>query len=77
MKKVLKLINNERQSLTVKSPKAQSLACQYIDNAVCTVNATDYCAKYDFAGCFGFAVDYCENNEQDTIACGPYSSDTY
>lgn len=77
MKKVLKLINNERNSLTVKSLKAQSLDCQYIDNAVCTVKATDYCSKYDFAGCFGTAIDYCETNEYDTHVCGPIEDDLH
>ena len=73
----MKLINNERNSLTVKSTKAQLLNCVYDDNAHCTINAIDYCAKNDYAGCFGFATDYCENDWQDTVACGPYTNDTY
>ena len=77
MKKVLKLINNERNLLKVKGIKAQGLVCEYIDNAACTVNATDYCSKFDYGYCFGQAIDYCETNEYDTKICGPLKNDTY
>ena len=71
IKKMLKLINDERINNHVTASKADSSnnSCAYIDNAVCTVNSEDHCIK-DFAGCTNNSYDYCgEPATGDFYAC--------
>ena len=71
MKKVLTLINNERNILAVKTTKASLLCddetrdyvaenspCSVEDCAICTT-AVDECGKYDYAACVEGAIDIC------------------
>jgi hypothetical protein len=71
MKKVLTLINNERNILAVKTTKASILCdneaqdyvaenspCSIVDNAICTT-AVDECGNYDYAACVAGAIDIC------------------
>lgn len=59
MRKLIKLINNERANITLLSKKAYYDKCAAdafdlcgtIDNAVCTLYAYDYCIKEDYAAC--------------------------
>jgi len=78
MKKVIKLINNERVKRSVMSAKASLYPCEdptatdvctvvNYDNAHCTVGATDLCTK-DLAACTKYAVDYCDPG-YDVHAC--------
>ncbi len=84
MKKVIKLINNERMNNKVTSVKADVTdicagtaidICTLSDNATCTVGATDLCVK-DYAGCSRQAVDYCAP-EYDVQACMGYGTTDY
>lgn len=74
MKKLIKLINNERKNTTIVAKKAlicetgSTDICIYEDNAICTSNSYDYCNK-DYAGCFDEGYDYC-NTYRDTDLCG-------
>lgn len=74
MKKIIKLINNERNNPTILAKKA--LGCDLtstdhctsgLDVAGCTQHSYDYCNK-DHAGCYNESYDYCDN--RDTDACG-------
>ena len=76
MKKVIKLINNERMNRRVVSAKAATRCdtssvdfCAEVnyDNAHCTVGAYDLCVK-DYAACSNYATDYCAP-ERDSSAC--------
>lgn len=77
-KKIIKLINNERMNLSIKSKKALDDAarckddsvdiCAYIDNAACSTYATDKCNK-DYAGCMEGAWDICTAVYRDTDLC--------
>ena len=69
MLKFLKLINDERKQTVLKNAKAcASDSCSAVDQAQCTVNATDIC-KYDYAACWGTATDYCPGYV-DSHSCG-------
>lgn len=79
-KKLIKLINNERINLSIKSQKAVELddnahckddsvdICTYIDNAACSTYATDECSK-DYAACMEGAWDICTAVYRDTDLC--------
>ena len=77
-KKIIKLINNERMNLNIKSKKAVDDAawckddsvdvCVYIDNAACSTYANDECNK-DYAGCMEGAWDICTAVYRDTDLC--------
>ena len=79
VKKLVKLINNERNDRNVIPAKASSCAGQSYDNctlnedhATCTVNSYDVCGK-DYAGCYNYSYDYCAN--LDNAACGDGTRD--
>lgn len=61
IKKMIKLINNERKSTKLVSSKACSSTdlCPRLDFAMCTVNSYDHCIKADYAGCTNNSYDYC------------------
>lgn len=76
MKKIIKLINDERLNASIQSQKADNNAdcsegandvCYYIDNAGCSVYANDVCGK-DYAACIEGAQDIC-NNYRDIDLC--------
>ena len=80
-KKLIKLINNERLSLSIKSKKAATPEndiaqckedsvdiCAYIDNAACSTYANDRCNK-DYAGCMEGAWDVCTAVDKDIDLC--------
>ena len=79
-KKLIKLINDERTNLSIKSQKAVELDdnahckedsfdfCAYIDNAACSTYATDKCNK-DYAGCIEGAWDVCTAVAKDVDLC--------
>lgn len=83
MKKIIKLINNERMNNRVTSAKASGSSCtgtatdfcSSIDNAFCSVGAVDLCVK-DYAACTRQAVDYCAP-EYDLQACMGYGATDY
>lgn len=67
MKKIIKLINNERINIKVRSAKAtydppcdstSDDYCSEVDNAICTIGSYDLCVK-DYAGCTNHSTDYC------------------
>ena len=79
VKKLVKLINNERNDKSVVPAKA--LGCTGLstdtcttgeDYARCTVNSYDVCGK-DYAGCFDNSYDFC--SYKDTDACGSAERD--
>ena len=76
MKKIIKLINNERTNKILNASKACDTTstdiCSRIDKAECTVNSIDKCVK-DYAGCFEHSSDACVF--YDTTACGPNGYD--
>ena len=80
MKRIVKLINDERKNNIVLSKTAQTCAstgaidnCPKVDYAVCSLYAYDYCSKKDYAGCSEGADDTCAI---DTDACiGPGAED--
>ena len=77
-KKLIKLINNERMNLSIKSRKAvddnafceaDSLdICTQIDNAACSTYANDQCGK-DYAACMEGAWDLCTAVAKDIDLC--------
>jgi len=80
MKKILKLVNNERKNKKVMSIKAVGCDatsvdfCEIEDFAGCVIYAFDTCNK-DYAGCMEGADDYCNVN-YDLHACvGPLQMD--
>lgn len=75
MKKLVKLINDERKINTILSQTAETCVsgardvCLAIDHAKCSLYAYDFCSKKDYAGCSEGADDTCSI---DTDACiGP------
>ena len=72
MSKILKLINNERKSLSVRTQKASgcdhadSSECALIDTSTCSYGM-DYCTYKDYAACSGGSVDHCQ--ELDNSGC--------
>lgn len=79
VKKLIKLINNERNNRSVVPAKAEGCVGQSFDEcrlnedyARCTVNSYDACGK-DYAGCFDNSYDYC--SYKDTDACGNFGHD--
>ena len=82
MKKIIKLINNERLNEKISSLTAY-VQCDStsgdvpgdIDQAGCAIYAYDKCSTYDLAACIQGAHDYCEGT-YDTKACiGPGAVD--
>ena len=75
VKKVIKLVNNERRNSKLASQKAcvatATDECVYVDNATCSSHALDDCVK-DYAGCYEYAKDVCYT---DTTACGGFDND--
>ena len=75
MSKILKLINNERKNLIVKTKLAyDDLGCTYIDNVDCSTKdyerceyAIDICGPIDREACTGGSVDIC--TEDDRSGC--------
>ena len=74
VKKLVKLINNERNNGKIVPMKAEGctglstdICTTEKDFAKCTVNSYDVCGK-DYAGCFNNSYDYCSYT--DTDACG-------
>ena len=71
MRKIIKLINNERMNATILSKKAANDyafcesdsvdVCTAIDYVACTAYATDECNK-DYAGCTTEAWDICDRD---------------
>lgn len=73
MKKIIKLINDERLNRKLNSGMAcdstSKDSCAIEDHAGCTVFSEDYCGK-DFAGCTNNSFDYCgESGGRDFYAC--------
>ena len=79
MKKIIKLINNERKAAFIFSQKAvdnnaicsegANDICYYIDNAGCSVYANDRCNK-DYAACIEGAQDICTNYRDIDLCIG-------
>ena len=71
IKKILKLVNNERVNFKLVSRKAcdstSTDICPHIDYAACSSYAYDECSKEDYAGCYQGADDICT---YDAEACG-------
>lgn len=77
-KMFIKLINNERTNLSIKSQKAAEDnafckadsvdTCAHIDNAACSTYANDQCGK-DYAACMEGAWDICTAVEKDIDLC--------
>ena len=79
-KKLIKLINNERINLSIKSQKAVEPddnahckddsvdICVYVDNAACSIYANDQCGK-DYAACMEGAWDLCTAVAKDVDLC--------
>ena len=63
MKKIIKLINNERMSAKIASISACSVGaidiCHQLDYAHCTTHAYDYCTKADYGMCSNWEDDVC------------------
>lgn len=81
MKKIIKLINNERSKATILSKKAEECTtgsydfCNYgVDVSNCTTNAYDYCGK-DYTSCREYAYDYCLYVDDDRPCSGQGASD--
>ncbi len=79
VKRLIKLINDERKDGRLVSAKAQNCTghstdtCNlYVDNATCTINSYDVCGK-DYAGCYNYSYDYCAYI--DNTACGDQGHD--
>lgn len=81
MKKIVKLINNERMNRKITASKAcesdptATDICQKKDYADCTVYAFDACVK-DHAGCTQYATDYCDP-VRDLSACSGVNETDY
>ena len=81
MRKIIKLINNERTNENILSKKAtydnaycksDSVdICTVVDNVACTAYAIDKCNK-DYAGCTTEAWDVCD---RDFTACASGQTD--
>ena len=84
MKKIIKLINNERINRNVSSAKA-TLECDATstdvcamvnyDNAHCTVGSYDLCVK-DYAACSNHSIDYCPGRD-DIKGCIAFEATDY
>ena len=80
MKKIIKLINNERLNKMLLSKQAIETClsgavdiCPHTDTAKCTLYSYDSCSKEDYAGCTKGADDTCTI---DYTACsGPGAED--
>ena len=77
VKKLVKLINNERNDRRIASAKgctglSTDTCTRNDDYAECTVNSYDVCGK-DYAGCFDNSYDFC--SYKDTDACGNFGHD--
>lgn len=69
MRKILRLINDEKKNLTISIAKGCQTSydlCDTIDVAYCATGA-DYCGVEDYAACAGGSVDDCRNI--DNSAC--------
>lgn len=79
VKKIIRLINNERTGFKNFSGKAcedtSFNRCQVLDAATCTVNSYDVCTK-DYAACYNKGYDFCDTTTIDYDACvGSYDYD--
>lgn len=78
IKKIIKLVNDERLKTTETSGKScdpgSTDYCYSKDNAFCTVYSVDICVIKDAAGCIGGSEDVCAK-EWDTSACTGGQSD--
>ncbi len=76
-KRLIKLINDERQRAGVKSSKGCTTGavdiCNQIDAAYCTTYAYDECRK-DYAACSAGADDYCAYTDRSSCS-GPGAED--
>lgn len=80
VKKIIKLINNERLKIKINSSKAcdansSDTCAPYYDNASCYVFAEDSCTK-DYAGCSEGANDICNYDYHSEYCIGPTAIDT-
>ena len=84
MKKIIKLINDERLNASIQSQKADNNAdcsegandvCYYIDSAGCSTYANDVCNK-DYAACIEGAQDICTNYRDIDLCIGAGNYDT-
>ena len=66
MRKIIKLINNERINTRLLSKKAVE------DNAYCKADSIDICSIIDSAACYAYANDQCN---KDHAACSDESWD--
>lgn len=75
MKRIIKMINNERLNVKQQPQKACDSSstdyCTSIDHSSCTINSYDYCQK-DMAGCTNDSYDHCTS---DYITCLPSKQD--
>ena len=66
VKKILKLVNNERVNSKLVSQKACDATskdvCPYVDNAECTTYSYDKCTKEDYAACYNYSDDTCTSD---------------
>ena len=78
IKKILKLVNNERKDSKLVSHKScdatsvDSCPISY-DYADCMSYAYDMCIKADYAGCYNYSDDVCT---EDLYSCGNSMEDT-
>ena len=56
MRKIIKLINNERTNEKIQSKKAT------YDNACCEADSVDICAVVDYVACTAYAIDKCNKD---------------
>lgn len=82
MKKIIKLINNERTNPVISAKKADACDAQSTDTCYsltadfgdCYNHSYDVCNK-DYAGCHSESYDYCTNIDED--ACGAFTNYDY
>ena len=83
MKKIIKLINNERLNSAIVSKKADECTTgsydyctnQAHDVSACTTMSYDYCGK-DYTSCREHAYDLCTQVDDDRPCSGEGASDT-
>ncbi len=77
VKRIVKLINNERTNTKLEMPKACDSTSYDVckvdehDYAQCIVNSYDYCNK-DHAACFNNGYDYCDTFRDTDLCTGSY-----
>ena len=69
-KRVIRLINNERTDVKVRSSMACDPTsydiCGYQDKYQCTTYSYDYCGHKDASACHNYGYDFCSYNDGDT-----------